>query len=200
VGAQQAASWAFQLLPFLEASQVWNSDALTAIATEQKVFFCPARRGPQSVTYPDQYMPPLTGGNITHALCDYAGSNWEATGVVQQHNPTRITDILDGTSNTVVVGDKRLNRTMLGKPQPDDNEGYTGGWDEDTIRRTDTPPEPDYSGQGTGKWVFGSSHPGVFNMVFADGSVHSLSYTIETTVFANLGNISDGEALNSDDY
>jgi prepilin-type N-terminal cleavage/methylation domain-containing protein/prepilin-type processing-associated H-X9-DG protein len=198
VGSEQRASWAFQLLPYLEANNVWNSDPLTAIGSPQKVYFCPARRSPQLVTYPDQYLPPLTGGNITHALCDYAGSNWEETGVIQQHTPARITDILDGTSNTVVVGDKRMNRAALGTPQPDDNEGYTSGWDEDTIRRTDQPPAPDYYGEGTGKWLFGSSHPGVFNMVFADGGVRSLSYTIDPTVFSYLGNKSDEQVLGSD--
>jgi prepilin-type N-terminal cleavage/methylation domain-containing protein/prepilin-type processing-associated H-X9-DG protein len=200
VGADQAASWLFQLLPYLEAGNVWKSNSLTAIATPQKVFFCPARRSTQTVTYPDQYLPPLTGGNLTHALCDYAGSNWEETGVIQHYSPARMTDITDGTSSTIIAGDKRLNRAALGTPQPDDNEGYTAGWDEDTIRRTDQPPAPDHSGTGTGKLLFGSSHPGVFNVVFADGAVRSLSYAIDPAVFSYLGNKSDEQVLNAGDY
>jgi len=45
--------------------------------------------------------------------------------------------VLDGTSNTLIVSEKRLNLANLGQEQPDDNEGYTAGWDEDT-RSADT--------------------------------------------------------------
>src|SRR5262249_24426439 len=151
-------------------------------------FFCPSRRGPQTLTYQDEYVPPLTGSEITHALCDYAASNWEETGVVRQIYPTRIADIRDGTSQTLLVGEKRLNLSELGQKQPDDNEGYTAGWDEDTVRRTDRTPGPDYHGTSTGEKRFGSSHPGKFNVVFADGSVRSLAYSIDKTVFSYLGN------------
>ena len=41
----------------------------------------------------------------------------------------------------------------------------------------------------------GSSHPAGFNAVFADGSVHHLSYTINPDLFSNLGNTSDGNVV-----
>ena len=41
----------------------------------------------------------------------------------------KIADVTDGLSNTLMVGDKRLNLAYLGQIQGDDNEGYTAGWD-----------------------------------------------------------------------
>jgi prepilin-type processing-associated H-X9-DG protein/prepilin-type N-terminal cleavage/methylation domain-containing protein len=200
VGLQQRAGWGFQILPYVEGDNAYQAGPVVAIATPHKVFFCPSRRGPQTVTYPDEYTPALTGGPLTHALCDYAASNWEGTGIVCQHQITRFADIADGSSNTLLVGDKRLNLTDLGTPQPDDNEGYTSGWDEDTIRQTDLPPLRDARGTGTGRLRFGSSHPGRFNMAFADGSVRSISYSINPTVFSYLGNKADGNVVDSNDY
>jgi prepilin-type N-terminal cleavage/methylation domain-containing protein/prepilin-type processing-associated H-X9-DG protein len=200
IGAEQRGGWGFQILPFIEAANAWEAGALVAIGTPNKIFFCPSRRGPQTVTFPDEYVPSLTGGDITHALCDYAGSNWEGTGVVQQFQVTRIADITDGTSTTLLVGEKRLNLAHLGENQPDDNEGYTSGFDEDTIRRTDAAPAPDYVGSGAGGKLFGSSHPGRFNAVFADGSVRPISYSIDPKVFQNLGNMHDGQAVSDTDF
>jgi prepilin-type N-terminal cleavage/methylation domain-containing protein len=140
IGDQQRAGWGFQVLPFIEADNAWRAGPVAAIATPNKLFFCPSRRLPQTVSYKDNYQPKLTGGILTHALCDYAAGNREGTGVVCRFTSTRIADITDGTSNTLVLSEKRLNRRFLGQAQDDDNEGYTAGWNEDTVRRTTRPP------------------------------------------------------------
>ena len=196
VGLQQQGGWGFQILPFLEGTNAWKAGARVAIATPNPIFFCPARRDPQTVTYDDEYSPPLTGTQLTHALCDYAASNLDGTGVVRQYYPVRIIEIRDGTSNTFLVGDKRLNLAALGSPQPDDNEGYTAGFDVDTVRNTSLPPAPDFFDNGWDKASrFGSSHAAGINAVFADGSVHFISYGIDTSVFLYLGNKSDGRVV-----
>jgi prepilin-type processing-associated H-X9-DG protein len=109
-------------------------------------------------------------------------------------------DLTDGTSATLLVGEKRLNLAELGQPQGDDNEGYTGGWDEDTIRSTALPPAADFRGSGydTDR-RFGSSHPAGINVVFADGSVRPVKFSVAQAVFARIGNASDGEVVNPDD-
>jgi hypothetical protein len=172
-----------------------------AVATTNPVFFCPTRRAPTTVTYIDQYTPPLTGGMITHALCDYAASNFEGTGVVRQYTPTRFNDILDGISKTLLVGEKRLNQAYFGSPEPDDNEGYTCGFEENTIRYTNRSPLPDlYVANGSnGDKRFGSAHFYRWHAVFADGSVRPLSYNIDATVFSYLGNVNDGIPVNPDE-
>jgi prepilin-type N-terminal cleavage/methylation domain-containing protein/prepilin-type processing-associated H-X9-DG protein len=200
VGAQQQAGWAFQILPYLEARTTWQAGQVVAIATPHPLYFCPSRRSAQTVTYPDEYTPPVTGTVVTHALGDYGGSNWENTGVVRRYTPTRMADIRDGTSNTLLVSEKRLNLSNLGNPQPDDNEGYTAGWDEDTIRSTAQSPAPDFTGPDWDEARrFGSSHPGGVNAVLADGSVRMINYTIDPTVFSYLGNRNDGHSVTFDD-
>lgn len=201
IGANQQAGWGFQILPYVDATDVWMSGPITAIATPHPVFFCPTRRGPQTVTYPDQYTPPLTNnGDLTHALGDYGGSNWEGTGVVVRYQPSTIADITDGTSNTLMVSEKRLNLANIGQPQPDDNEGYACGWDEDVIRSTALPPAMDYYAAGWDQARrFGSSHNEGVYAVFADGTVRSISYSIDPIVFQNLGNKSDGNSVDLGD-
>src|SRR5262245_49168007 len=195
VGNQQQAGWGFQILPYLEAETVWNAGAITAVETPNPMFFCPTRRGAQTVTYVDQYTPALTGTVVTHALCDYAGSNLEGTGAIKQFFANRIADIRDGSSNTLLISEKRLNVSQLGQNQPDDNEGYTSGWDEDIMRSTNQAPAPDFTGIGPGPMIFGASHRGAFNAAFADGSVHSISYSINLKIFGYLGNKSDGQVI-----
>jgi prepilin-type N-terminal cleavage/methylation domain-containing protein len=204
VGEDQQAGWGFQILPYVEGESVWKAGPVVAIGTPHKVFFCPSRRPPQTVTYPDGYGPPLTGGLITHALCDYAASNYEGTGVVRQRVAVRIPDITDGTHCTLLAADKRINVARLAQPPPnwnaDDNEGYTAGYDDDTVRRTSRTPRPDFFGTGNAGDRFGSSHPELFNAVFADGSVRALSYSINPIVFSQLGHRSDGQVINASDY
>ena len=208
-GTDQQAGWGFQILPYVEADNTWRGGgattdagrAVVAIGTTNKLFFCPSRRAPQTVAYPDNYQPPLTGGTITRALCDYAASNKEGTGVVRQFTGVRIADITDGTSNTLMVGEKRLNIGLLGQKQPDDNQGYTVGFNLDTVRKTTRPPAQDYSAPvGDGGGLFGSSHPSRFNAVFADGSVRGVSYGIDPTLFKYLGSRADGQVVSGDGY
>jgi prepilin-type processing-associated H-X9-DG protein len=146
-----------------------------------------------TLTYSD---PGYLGGtSVTHALCDYAASNLEDTGVIRRYKPKRIADVTDGTSNTILVAEKRLNRKLLGQWQEDDNEGYTAGWDEDTMRRTDLPPAPDHQNDDDGGELFGAPHSGAFHAAFVDGSVHPISYSIDATVFRYMGEIGDGQAI-----
>jgi len=206
VGAQQKAGWGFQILPFLEGDNAWkggqaNNDlsrVLVAVGTTHKIFFCPSRRGPQTVTFSEPTY--LKGMVVTHALCDYAASNLEGAGVVRQFTPVQILNITDGASNTLMVSEKRLNLKYLGQQQSNDYMGYTAGWENDIVRSTDSAPRPDYNGEDDGKEdLFGSSHPGRFNALLADGSVRSFSYSINPLAFKYLGNKSDGQVISGID-
>jgi prepilin-type N-terminal cleavage/methylation domain-containing protein/prepilin-type processing-associated H-X9-DG protein len=202
VGASQDAGWGFQILPYVEAANVWTGGQATndldrarvAVGTPLPVFFCPSRRRPQTTTFSSPGY--LDEKPTVTALCDYAASNYEETGVVRYRLPTRIIEITDGTSNTLMVGEKRLNLRVLGQAQKDDDTGYASGFDADVVRYTNRTPRQDLnapSGDGDGR--FGSSHPGRFNAVFCDGSVRSVSYSVNGTVFKNLGNRNDGQVI-----
>jgi prepilin-type N-terminal cleavage/methylation domain-containing protein len=195
VGSEQRASWAFQILPFLEAGETWRAGAEKSIGLATSIYFCPSRRSSQSILIPDHYVPPVSGSDVRHALIDYAGSNRDGSGVVARFAPRRLRDVLDGTSMTLLVAEKRLNVSMLGTAQNDDNEGYTAGWNTDTMRSTDKPPLPDLIGLGDGDDRFGSSHPGLFQLTLVDGSCRTVSYSVDLNVFRQLGDLDDGAVL-----
>jgi prepilin-type N-terminal cleavage/methylation domain-containing protein len=214
VGAKQRAGWGFQILPYIEGENVWKAGAYTAVSTPNPLFFCPSRRGPQTAY---QGGAPATKGKIpgapdpfTTALCDYAAGNSEGTGVVRKTYPHRFSEITDGTANTLLLGDKRMYIPKMGEWQVDDNEGYTSGYDHDTIRHTDGAldpkwlPTPDSEAvEGELSYltgVFGSSHTRVFQISLVDGSVQRLKYSMDPFVFLYLGNISDGKAVVGDAY
>lgn len=197
VGAEQQAGWAFQILPFIEAAATWRAGSEESIGLPTSLFFCPTRRSAQVVTIPDNYSPPLTGGDIKHALCDYAASNRDGTGVVRRIEPRKMRDIVDGLSETLLIGEKRINMTWLGTAQNDDNEGYSAGWNTDTMRSTAKEPLADFNGDGDGDDRFGSSHPGLFHVTLADGSVRSITYSIDKQTFLYLGDIHDQQVVES---
>ena len=206
-GDAQQGGWGFQILPYVEGDNAWKGGnqgtvaacQIVAISTPSKVFGCPTRNGPRVLAPTGSWYGP--GGTYEHAQTDYAASNLDNTGVVPYgFSGKKMKDITDGTANTLMVGEKRMDLTYLGQYQSDDNEGYTSGWDHDALRYTSLQPAPDtHNGSGWGEQRFGSSHPSGFQAVLADGSVHTISYSINLTVFNNLGNIADGQVISSSD-
>jgi hypothetical protein len=117
-------------------------------------------------------------------------------------------EILDGTSNTMLVGEKRIHVRWMDVAPPgsvtpaynSDNEScFTSGFPDDVAGFATKPPDKDMyiasqSGQAADN-QFGSSHPGVFNAVLCDGAVRSIRFSISPTVFTNLCRRKDGQAI-----
>jgi prepilin-type N-terminal cleavage/methylation domain-containing protein/prepilin-type processing-associated H-X9-DG protein len=116
--------------------------------------------------------------------------------------PIKIRQIIDGTSKTMMVGEKYIFSGLYDRPSSSDDTGWTDGWDPDIIRSTGVPPLKDgatdnmmteYNGgdaQHPWPWWefhFGSAHPGGINVVFADGSVQTINYDVDLDVFNALG-------------
>jgi hypothetical protein len=147
------------------------------------------------------WYPP--SGTFPHGTMDYAGSNLENNGIVIYSNGTQyitVAAVTDGLSNTLMVGEKRLDACHLGQYMSDDNEGYTAGWDHDSIRSTTRLPLPDNCGLGWGELRFGGPHPGIFIAVFGDGSVRGISYAVDLTNFSRMGQRNDGQPINFQDW
>jgi len=103
-------------------------------------------------------------------------------------------DLIDGTANTMLVGEKRFRLRNLGQNPGFDNEGFASGYDWDILREVIQHPLPDCNNCAYSSLLyrFGSSHPGGFNALFADGSVHFIPYTVNLVVFARMGHRMDG--------
>jgi len=208
---QQFAGWGFQTLPYIEQENVFKGGGATtiancqivAISTPIKTHFCPSRGGARVFSQGNWYTPTGTFG---HAQTDYAGNGGtngsQTNGAIVRNiigapNAITLINITDGTSNTIMLGEKRLNKNGLLNFQGDDNEGYTSGWDHDVIRwgGSSFPPAPDPN-SGDGQQRFGSSHTGGFMVVLADGSVRLIRYTIDINTWSRLCQRDDGLVLN----
>jgi prepilin-type N-terminal cleavage/methylation domain-containing protein len=212
---KQGAGWGFQILPYLEGQAAWQGGTATtdnarqrvAVGTVFPVYFCPSRRAPTTIDYADFYISQGPNDLVTHALGDYASNNLDdGSGAIRAnaYGPALgIVDIRDGTSTTLLVSEKRLNLYYAGKAiRADDNEGYSGGNDWDTMRNANYPPAPDTNAPTTenGFGNFGSSHRAGLNVLLADGSVRHVSYSVDATVFSRLGTRADGQPLSGDAF
>jgi len=143
--------------------------------------------------------------------------NWTALG-----GKRKLADIIDGTSNSFLVGEKCLPWSRFGVDGADNEMWNNSGWDEDCIRYHFVPSSDFYnSGNGYGAaalfgvcsnpsspntggtvWrrMFGSSHPGGVNMLMCDGSVRNIKFTVNAGAFRKLSVIDDQEVLSADDY
>jgi prepilin-type N-terminal cleavage/methylation domain-containing protein/prepilin-type processing-associated H-X9-DG protein len=189
-------SWAYWILPFIEQTAVYKAtDPHVVAVTPIKIYYCPSRREAQNY-----------GGS---ARIDYAGnagshSNGINGTIVRTGCGTvSIATIPDGSSNTLLIGEKQLNLAQFGVGT-DDNEPYNRpGWngDFDVYRLGNTPPAPDFrdSFSPSASSKFGSSHPGSFNAVFADGAVRGIRYSVTPSTFRYACETNDGHPINLND-
>lgn len=93
-----------------------------------------------------------------------------------------------GGSGTVLVGHKRVNRATLrpGQDQPNNNWGWTSGFDWDAAAWLNLPPLPDWGNAAPGWWSidqysddgrrFGGPHRGGVLLAYCDGHVAFRAY------------------------
>jgi prepilin-type N-terminal cleavage/methylation domain-containing protein/prepilin-type processing-associated H-X9-DG protein len=139
-------------------------------------------------------------------------SDWKAYAANNVNNcrygygrTVKIAQVVDGTSKTLWVGEKRLQPADYLTGNGWDDRGWTDGWDFDVIRSTMWPVaqddnEPIGDALDALKWAFGSAHPGGINAVLADGSVQTISYGVDQELFNRLGHRDDGEPIGNDAF
>lgn len=193
-------SWPYTILPYIEQGAIFdNTNNNTVYASLVKIYYCPTRRAPA-----------LYGGS---GKIDYAGSagasGTDGVLIAMNANSVKIATIADGTSNTLMIGEKRLKLGLLGQTY-DDNEPYVApGWDSEIFRRGSTSfpllpdikatdPNPD-SDPLAGRNEFGGSHIGGMNAGLVDGSVRVIRFGCNATTFQRLNSINDGLTVNPDD-
>ena len=106
---------------------------------------------------------------------------------------TRIAQVTDGLSQTMMYGEKWLNPDNYHTGAWNDDRGWTDGYDPDITRSTALPPRADdHLENNNDGFAFGGAHPAGSNACFGDGSVHFVSYEVDPTVYNRWGNREDG--------
>ncbi len=225
----QRAGWAYQILPQMGEENIYNTPYTSdsqpgCISQIVRSYICPYRRDPTTaltplipITY--KYQGTLIKTNISHGLIDYAGSCYDApqSGAIVQAYGVRQQDITDGTQYTLLVMEKRLNLNGMNRGvAPEDNVGYTAGWDFNTMRTSQptasggapvirdavdaTPDNVNAQGQPNNIY-FGASHHEGANAVFCDGAVHTITFQIDKVIFQRLCVRNDGQIIpGTDDW
>ena len=159
--------------------------------------------------------------NPPGALGDYAGSvgtvdrwpadttdiSWasiRANGALIQGNPpvgtlfkgiTKMQTITDGTTNTLLVGEKHVPKDMFGRAMVGDGSIYNGVWTvysgrlcgpDDPVANGPTDLKASTRGDAFFARRFGSWHPGYCNFLFCDATVKTLSVTVDANVMRLL--------------
>jgi prepilin-type processing-associated H-X9-DG protein len=218
------------LLPYLEQEALarkyrWDKRAQgpenQPVATAQlKVLQCPSAEPDRWVTAVEDPANYSYGGK--GACGDYGGvrdidtrlvalglvdlaANYQ--GVLTKNYLTRISDITDGTSQTILVTEHAGRPTLwrAGHPVPG-IYAVSAAWVGSTLTFGQgsscdgaTKPGPCAINCTNNREVY-SFHPGGANAVLADGSVHFLQASIDIRVFAGLATRAGGEVVPGDAY
>ncbi|MCS7167274.1 MAG: DUF1559 domain-containing protein [Gemmatales bacterium] len=229
MGPNQSWGWGYQILPYIELDALFRQpNDSVVISTIVPTYICPSRRRPQLIA--NTARAPMdyhgNGGIRSGLLSAYTSppwGDWGATGMViasdlrfDPNPPTgRVVSldggVPDGTSNVVLIGEKRMDSRGQGNSQWHDDSGWTDGFDGDTIGSAEFQPSQDNpSGvpqTSFGGWQnggchkngaqMGSAHPGSFNAVMADRSIRKIRYSVNITVFRQACVRDDGQAFSA---
>jgi len=122
------------------------------------------------------------------------GTSNDATGVIYRRSMVKMAHILDGASNTYLIGERFLNPDNYYDGYACDNDqGWDLGYDYDVNRWTGAPDQPlqDRPGLAGCRTNFGSAHAAGFQMALCDGSVHLMRFDIDPEIHRRLGNRKD---------
>jgi prepilin-type N-terminal cleavage/methylation domain-containing protein/prepilin-type processing-associated H-X9-DG protein len=146
----------------------------------------------------------IAGGESAAAVKGLGVIAGLSTGIVHCGSQVRMAMVSDGTSNTYLAGEKFLcTEHYTNGEDGGDNESMYSGDNGDFQRWTSTgfwSPRQDTESLYWVWEIFGSAHACGFNMAFCDGSVRSLSYSINTETHRALGNRKDGKPVDGSKY
>jgi prepilin-type N-terminal cleavage/methylation domain-containing protein len=225
IGMQFTGNWLLQSITYMEDKLIADvliaagqgtatqSQVRLAVASPIPILYCPSRRAP--VAYPLVRAEQQAYGPVG-ARTDYAINGGSSAAVDSNGRPAfniklefdgvwslgrkmALKKIMDGTSNTYLVGEKAMDilhyttGTDVGDRAPiaglKDNSGASNSY----VRFAVRPPSRDVANNCAACHEFGSAHPATLNMSMADGSVQSVSYGMEVRLHRMLASIAGDE-------
>jgi prepilin-type N-terminal cleavage/methylation domain-containing protein len=212
--------------------------------TAVKTYFCPARRNAGLYDgwrrHKGDYAAVCPGPNVPYQGWENPENTFWGDGMrygiisrgldSNGNMPTakmasiRMSNIVDGTSNTMAVAEKFIATNHYQNWEFSEDKGAFHGYDNGYVRSTvainvmqgvttqagdpvlnnpmrDTPMKESANGGNTAwrsAFLFGSNHTAGINAVMGDGSVRMISFSISPQTFNALGHIADGSVLGSD--
>jgi prepilin-type N-terminal cleavage/methylation domain-containing protein len=180
-----------------------------------KVYLCPTRRSTsaQLIDFDGPGTGTALGAPGDYAACRGDGttdSSGVRTGMIYMANSNhrgghQFSEILDGLSNTFLIGEKHVAVANIGDPttaHTRDGVIWSGGETHAYSRaagraegQTTLSFPLALSNTTTVNHQFGSWHPGICQFVFGDGSVRSLKTSTDLTTLALLANRADGKVI-----
>ena len=139
------------------------------------------------------------------ALANYAGCHHGSEAQIDEDNngllflnsKVTYTDIYDGSSNTILIGESEAYADSLGWASGTRsslrNTGEILSWRDWASKITGLVVATDVGG-------FAGRHPGGVVFCMGDGSIQFINHNIDPIVFGNLGNRSDGAMLGNWDW
>ncbi len=202
-----------------------------AVNTQLKIWQCPSARANriQDGSLPTVAPPPADPFTGTAACGDYAGMGrvdaelarrglidppggprdqlGHFEGVFPINDTRRLTDVCDGTSNTILIAECAGRPALWQGRKQVPNVWLTGGpWASRNLLwgKGATPDGTDFYGpcavNCTNDREVYSFHPTGASAVFADGSVHFLQANLNIRVFARLATRAGGEVVSAGDF
>jgi prepilin-type N-terminal cleavage/methylation domain-containing protein len=189
-------SWCYQILPFLEQTPLWKqgnakgtfpglAPPIASRTMPVSVYIDPCRGRPgytnSTVTGPQNW-----GSTTDYAINCWINDPIHGATSTAMNNKAHFLKIIDGTSNTILVGEEWLpavDDTILYENGGSWNEtwwlgGYGGSGRNGTSCHQDT---QSTSTNSDGNW--GGPQTGSSPYLFADGSVHFITYGTNLTTF-----------------
>jgi len=202
--------WAFpsRLLPYMEATDVYKMinysyplECFDWIAIQPPAVQAGNRVLPTDMCPDDPNAGNINVDPLSHGLygcTNYLGvmgtTSTANDGILLYGPAVKISEITDGTSHTIIMGERGTpNDGQWGWPYCGGGDGTGNG---DNLCSTEDglcPGLPD----GNDNLHFWSYHPDIVHFLWADGSVNGLHYEIDLSVFQALSTRAGGETVDA---